>query len=536
MAHQPAVATGQTLPGALAEMARSEPRRKFVIDRDETVTYAALDERSRRIAQALHELGVKHGDRVAIWLPNASAWLSCFFACVRLGAIVVALNTRFRSAEIADVVRRSGARVLVFWPRFRGIDFQEILAEVDSDSLAALETIVIYDENEYSHMPDTVAAKRVRNYRDFVASTALDVDFSAPDEGCVTFTTSGTTRAPKFVLHSQSALLRHAHDVASSFKLRVSGSTILVSVPLAGMFGFSQAMAALAAGATMVTSPIFDSKDSIRLIRSHGVTHMVAADIMVDRMLAAANVPDAFASVKFCAYANFTPGLDNLGSRAAERSLTLVGLYGSSEVQALFARQSETAPLEERVEKGGQPVSAEAHVRVRDVATGRLLAHGEQGELEIKAPSLMIGYFGNPKAFAEAITDDGYFRTGDLGHTLPDSRFVYVARLDDSLRLGGFLVNPAEIEGVVQEHPSVKECQIVGVEYGNEWRAFAFVIAKPGQLVKEPEIISHCQRRLSKSKVPLRVHQIEAFPVTESANAVKIQKGRLRELAQRLLS
>jgi fatty-acyl-CoA synthase len=289
-----------------------------------------------------------------------------------------------------------------------------------------------------------------------------------------------------------------------------------VSVPFAGMFGFSQAMAALAAGATMVTSPIFDSEDSIRLIRSHSVTHMVAADIMVDWMLAAANVPDAFASVKFCAYANFTPGLDDLGSRAVERGLTLVGLYGSSEVQALFARQSETAPLEERVEKGGQPVSAEAHVRARDVATGRLLAHGEQGELEIKAPSLMIGYFGNPKAFAEAITD--------------------VARLDDSLRLGGFLVNPAEIEGVVQEHPSVKECQIVGVEYGNEWRAFAFVIAKPGQLVKEPEIISHCQRCLSKSKVPLRVHQIEAFPVTESANAVKIQKGRLRELAQRLLS
>jgi fatty-acyl-CoA synthase len=215
--------------------------------------------------------------------------------------------------------------------------------------------------------------------------------------------------------------------------------------------------------------------------------------------------------------------------------LKLVGVYGSSEVQALFARQSETASLEERIEKGGRPMAAEAHVRVRDTETGRLLAHREEGELEIKGPSRMMGYFEDPDASADAITQDGYFRTGDLGYTLPDGRFVYLARLGDTLRLGGFLVSPAEIEAVVQEHPSVKECQIVGVEAGHDWRAFAFVIAEPGHFIEETEIISYCVRRLAKSKVPVRVQQIDAFPVTEGANATKIQKGKLRKLAQETL-
>jgi fatty-acyl-CoA synthase len=538
MAQQPVVAVGQTLPGILTQQAQSEPHRAFLIDRGTAVTYSALDEESRRVARALLELGVKSGDRVAVWLPNVPAWLTCFFACVRLGAIVVALNTRFRSSEIADVIKRSGAKVLIFWPKFKEVDLQRILADVDPESLALLETIIVYDEGEPARIADVAdiaPTKRVHNYGNLVKATALEVDFGAPELGCVIFTTSGTTRAPKFVLHNQSALLRHARDVASSFGLQTPESTILVNVPFAGIFGFCQATAALVAGAAMATSPIFSAQESMRSIASHHITHIVASDAMIDRFLASADGPHPFASVKFCAYAVFTPGLEDIGSRAEARGLKLVGVYGSSEVQALFARQSETASLEERVEKGGRPMAAEAHVRVRDTETGRLLAHREEGELEIKGPSRMMGYFEDPGASADAITDDGYFRTGDLGYTLPDGRFVYLARLGDTLRLGGFLVSPAEIEAVVQEHPSVKECQIVGVEAGHDWRAFAFVIVEPGPLIEETEIINYCVRRLAKSKVPVRVQQIDAFPVTEGANATKIQKGKLRKLAQETL-
>ena len=127
------VAVGETLPGFLGRRAQTDPDGTFLIDRDVPVSYVALDQESRRVARALGELGVKHGDRVAIWLPNVTAWLSCFFACARLGAIAVALNTRFRSSEVGDVLKRSGVRVLIFWPRFGGVDLQGVLADVDPE-------------------------------------------------------------------------------------------------------------------------------------------------------------------------------------------------------------------------------------------------------------------------------------------------------------------------------------------------------------------------------------------------------------------
>jgi fatty-acyl-CoA synthase len=535
MEQQSAVADRQTLPAILALQARSEPHRTFLIDRGVAITYAAVDAESRRIAGALNGLGVKSGDRVAIWLPNTTAWLASFFACVRLGAIAVALNTRFRTSEISDVLKRSGAKVLIFCPRFGEVDLQEILAEVNPASLIALETVVVYSESQTSPLPNVLSTKHVYEYKDLAQATALDGEAGKPEDGCILFTTSGTTRGPKFVMHSQSALIHHAHAVASHFGLQAGKSTILLSLPFAGIFGFCQVTAALAAGATMVTAPIFSAEESMRSIQSCHVTHMVAADVTVDRLLAAATGAHPFAGVQFCVYAAFAPSLEDIASRAAARGLTLVGVYGSSEVQALFARQLETASLKERVEKGGWPVSADAHVRARDVETGRVLPHGEPGELEIKAPSLMIGYFGDPQASSNAITDDGYFRTSDLGYTCPNGRFVYLTRLDDSLRLGGFLVSPAEIEAVILEYAGVEECQVVGVKAGGEWHAFAFVIAKPGHSLNEPEIIRHCGRRLSKSKVPVRVHQIDKFPTTESANSTKIQKGKLRLLAQNVL-
>jgi fatty-acyl-CoA synthase len=336
-------------------------------------------------------------------------------------------------------------------------------------------------------------------------------------------------------LHSQAALLRHAHDVASTFSLTSPGSAILLNLPFVGIFGFCQFTAAFVAGATIVTFPIFNAEESMRALASRGITHIGGSDVMVDRFLAYAEGPRRFEKVRFCAYAAFSPSLDDIGARADARGLTLTAVYGSSEMQALFARQPESAPLEERIEKGGMPVSVDARVRVRDVESGRLLPHGETGELELTGPSRMIGYFGNLEATAKALTDDGYYRTGDLGFTRPDGRFVYLTRLDDGLRLGGILVSPAEIEAVVQEHPSVMECQIVAVQAKGDWRVVAFVIAQPGHTIEESEVIGHCRRRLAKSKVPVRVHQLDAFPTTPSANSTKIQKGKLREIAQTLV-
>ncbi len=162
-----------------------------------------------------------------------------------------------------------------------------------------------------------------------------------------------------------------------------------------------------------------------------------------------------------------------------------------SEVQALFAGQAPSDAPAQRALGGGVLVSPDARVRVRDPETGDLLEPGEPGELELRGPSLMSGYFENPEGTAEAITDDGYIRTGDLGYQTRDG-FVFLTRMGDAMRLGGFLVNPAEIAGHIEDLPEVAEAQIVSFADDGRNRPFAFVRLEDGATFDESKILAHC--------------------------------------------
>ena len=516
-----------TLPAFLAAA------RGALLDRDRPLAYAALADESARLAGALRELGVRAGDRVALWLPNVPAWLALFFACARLGAIAVSVNTRYRSHEVADIVGRSRARLLCYWPGFRQIDFGGILAGCDPAALCALEALLVYEEDGAA--PADVIGKPAQRYRKLIERAPLTDDASRPEAGCIMFTTSGTTKAPKFVLHDQGTLIRHARDVASDFGYGAAETKILVTAPLCGVFGFCNAMAAIAAGRPLVMYPGFDALEAARAVQRHAITHTHATDEMIHQMLAAVSEPQPFPSVRFFGYGAFSPALADLPERAEARGLRLVGLYGMSEVQALMARQSELAPLPERALPGGRPVAAQARVRARDPESGAVLPHGSAGELEFQVPSLMVGYFENDKANRDAFADDGWFRSSDLGYTSADGSFVFIARLGDALRLSGFLVSPAEIEDVLLQHASVESAQVVGVDTAAGVKPVAFVIPKEGAAFDEQALIAHCAARIAKFKLPLRVCALESFPVTPGANATKIQKAKLRELAQALM-
>ena len=147
----------------------------------------------------------------------------------------------------------------------------------------------------------------------------------------------------------------------------------------------------------------------------------------------------------------------------------------------------------------------------------------------------MVCYHDNPDATVNAFTGDGYYRSGDLGHTLADGRFVFLTRMGDALRLGGFLVSPAEIEATVQEMPGIAACQVVAVPRAEGLVPVAFVILQHGAALDEEALIARVAARLARYKVPRRVFPVDAFPVTPGANATKIQKGKLREMAEALL-
>lgn len=523
-----------TVTALMDDLVAAHGANTAIIYHDAPISYAEVDDMGRRAATLLADLGVGMGDRVALWLPNCPAYMALYLGCCRLGAIAVAVNTRFRSTEVSDIVSRSGARIMVMWPGFREIDFLGLLAEADGEALARLETIILYDEGQkVAAIPAAVGHCQHLDYNDLIQCAPYTRDHADPEAGCNIFTTSGTTKAPKFVLHSQGSISRHARLVADGFGYRTSNGSFLQMMPLCGVFGFTQIMAGLASGQPTVLTASFDPLVAVELAARHNVVNFNATDDMIQSILDASPLDRPLPNVRFVGSAAFATNYAELAARAEARGIHMVGLYGMSEVQALFAVQPLELPLAERIVGGGRPIAPQSEVRVRDPDSGELLGPGESGELEMKGPSLMKEYYLDPEATAEEFTDDGFLRTGDLGQMTGDGRFLYLQRMGDVLRLGGFLVSPAEIEHHIIGHASVTDSQVVGTRTAEgSIRAVAFVIMNPGAEFDEEKLRQHCLDGLARFKAPVRIFPLSEFPTTPSANGTKIQRAELRRMAE----
>lgn len=525
--------TAQTLNSLLARLVSECGSSTALISRGAAVSFAELERNVRVLAGGLAELGISRGDRVAVWLPNVPAWVELEFALARLGAIAVAINTRYRRHEVEDIVGRSRARVLVLQPQLGDVDYLSLLEQCDAARLGALETLVLIDDVPAGR----VKGRRAVSYRALLARDAHAADDGRPDLPCNAFTSSGTTSAPKLVLHSQAAIAGHALAVAEAFTYRRSPAAVVVlgMLPFCGVFGFNTVMGALAAGRPCVLLPAFDAGQAVDAIERHRVTHTVGTDEMYRRIFAAAAPPRRIASLKEGAFAAFGGDAVELVSRGGALGIKLFQTYGSSEVQALMAYAPPGSGPERWALGGGVPSSPDTLVRIRDPESGVLIADGERGEIEIKGRNVMIGYIDDPDAEKRAFTPDGYVRTRDLGYLEGPRQFVYLARLGDALRLGGFLVNPREIEEFLERDETVAAAQVVAVDTARGPRPVAFVVPTPGARPDEAALIRACAADMARFKVPKRVIALERFPTTSSANGEKIQKAKLREMAQALI-
>ena len=519
----------------LADWAELTPEAPAFLHGDRAISFAELAERSLRVAQGLADLGVGPGDRVAIWLPNVPAYPLLYFACMRLGAIAVAVNTRYRAVEVAEIVTRSGAKVLACAPGFRRIDFLSILAGIESHALDALKALVMVGD-ELATIPPAIERLQRVPFDRLLTRPRRGANDAGAKAVCNIFTTSGTTSAPKFVMHRQGAIAVHAQQVARVFGFEAADTLSLSILPLCGVFGFNQMLSTLAAGKPCVLVESYDIDTIAALIERHRPTTLFGSDDMIARLLDLIPGERPMPSVRWAGYANFNAALESIAETAEQRSLILRGLYGMSEVQALYSVQPLDAPTAKRKKGGGVPTSPLAHVRVRDPETGALLGPGQPGLLECAGPSLMVGYWGNDKATAETVTADGYVRTGDLGELDADGGFTFLSRMGDVLRLSGFLVNPLEIETHIQKLPGVDGCQTIALACPDGVRAVSFVTLAAGTALDESAIIAHCRQGLANYKVPIRVFAVDDFPKTPSPNGFKIQRNKLREMAESLLS
>lgn len=489
------------------------------------VSRAEFSAQVERTAAWLAAQGTGKGDVVAVWLVNRIEWLVLLFAAARLGAVVAAVNTRYRSAEVAHLLKLSGAKLMVVEAAFRAIDFAAILADVAEDEVPALQRLAVVGADE---IPAQWPCVRFDAFaRPYPPAPPAQDDVDLP---VLLYTTSGTTKGPKLVAHSQRTLATHAASVARALDLSPQRHALLAMLPFCGTFGMTSLLGFIAAGATIHVLDAFEAAPALKVLGEHEITHSFGSDEMFRRILALTDAPRPFPHLEVCGFAAFQPGWRELAAAAEARGLPLFGLYGSSEVQALFSIARASDAFADRIEGGGWPVSPDAVVRVRDTETGELAAQGVSGEIEISAPSRFLGYFNNPDATRDAITADGFFRTGDIGRLRGDGAFVYETRAGDAMRLGGFLVAPGEIEDELKACTGVADAQVVAVDLKGAAGCVAFVI--PASEPPQPEIlVARLRERLAGYKVPARIYLVDAFPVTDSANGVKIQRARLRAIA-----
>jgi fatty-acyl-CoA synthase len=519
----------------LHRLAHSYGETSAIIGDLETLSFRQLLSKTRRITAALEGLGIGAGDRIAIWLPNTPDWLVLALACGRIGAIALAINTRLRSTEIADLLSRSGAKTLVLWPGFRDIPFLDILSEVSQSELSRLECVILYGDSAVP-LPQAISSKRIVTYAEMAALRSDDrTRPPQTNSDWMMFTTSGTTSRPKFVVHTQQAIIAHSKDAALAFGYDAPQSVGMNVMPLCGVIGFSQTMAALSAGAPTVLPPVFNAEKTALALRQYSVTHINSVDTVFNRVLACTSDTPAFPSLRVAAFGAFDGSPEDFLRHAMTRGMPSTGFYGMTETQGLFSLQPFDAPPTLRARGGGNLVSPEGIVRVRDVNSGQILPHGELGAIEFYSPNIMKRYFEDPVASEAAFTKDGFLRTGDSGYTVNDRNFIFMARMGDTLRLGGFLVSPVEIAERIESHPSIAACQVVGAPTDRGIMPVAFVISKSGAGFKENDIIEHCARGLANYKVPIRVFPVDEFPSTPGVNGSKVQRHVLREWSIELL-
>lgn len=506
----------------------------FIVD-DEVVTYARFRDLCLRTTTWLSEQGIGSGDSVAVWLVNRVEWLALFFATARLGATLVPINTRYRSEEVTYLLNKSGARILFLQPGFRKIDFAAILANIDAEALPALERIAVFEAG--TEQPAAILGRPTVVFDPRACMPADDQDESDPEACCVVFSTSGTTKGPKLVMHPQRTLVYHAHRCASAFGLDDGSAVVMAMLPFCGVFGLTVALSGLAAGAPIVMVDTFDAGPTAQLMQRHGVTHTFGSDEMILRLSGAAPGDRPFPALRFFGFGAFTSSFSEEAMQAWQRGIPLYGMYGSSEVLALFSTQHAGLPIEQRIEGGGRPVAGDdAHIRIRDLDTGNLLPVGETGEIEIRGPSNFIGYFNDPSATAEVVDADGYFHTGDIGYLRGDGSFVYKTRKGDAIRLGGFLVNPVEIEEVLKRLDGVADAQVAAVDIDGTTRVVAFVIADRERECSESRLIDQMRAIVAPFKVPARIWFVDEYPVTLSSNGLKTQRNKLRDMAKARLA
>ena len=523
----------RSIPNALRLTAQRHPDLEAMVGEDGRRTFADFDQDMIAAVRAVQALGVKPGDRVAVWAPNSARWVVAALGILGAGAVLVPVNTRFKGAEAAYILRKSGARALFVVADFLGTDYTGMLRAADP-LLTVLQpgnTVVLSGE----HMAAQVSWEQFLAAGSAVPEAGAVAAIDAVDPGSLSdiMFTSGTTGNPKGVQLTHGQSLR-AHGGYSKLLGFEPGDRYLIVPPFFHTFGYKAGwMACLVHGATIIPAQVFDTDHVMAVIERERVTILFGPPTIFQSILdsprRAAHDLSTLRNVMLSS--TIVPSDLLLRTQQELRPELIHGGYGLTEATSLISATIPGADTLEQISSTVGRPALDMEVRVVDDA-GHDVASGVPGELLVRGYNVMQGYWDEPEQTAEAIDPDGWLRTGDIA-TMDAQRYIRITdRKKDMILVGGFNVYPAEVERILGQHPDVEAIAVVAAPDQRLGEvAVAFLVARPDSGLTEAGFLSWAQQRIANFKCPRHAVLVDALPRNASMKVLKNElRARLPEL------
>jgi fatty-acyl-CoA synthase len=529
----------QTIGSLPERAARRWGAREALCFQGRRFTFADLSARVDRAARGLMASGIRPGDKVALWMVNRPEWMEAAFAVIKVGAVLVPINTRLRTDDVAYIVDQSDSTTLILSERSGPVDYLAMVRELCPPGRAAVATrlpklrriVLLSDERR----PETLGWGDLLDSGAGVDARALVSRAGAVDPEDLAFLmyTSGTTGFPKGVMHAH-RIIRNVVDRA--FRLAITEQdVIMMYLPLFHLFAFSEGMlTSLVTGARQVLTEGFDAAESLDLITRERATVLHGFDTHYKELIEAhERSPRDVSAVRTGILAAGMSSSMAIARRARALFGPLVSGFGMSEIGVGVTIGALDSTEEQCCEASGA-LAPGYEIRIVDPETGGDQPAGVPGEILARGYTLMRGYYEKPEATAAAIDADGWLHTGDMGLLRPDGHLRFMGRYKDMLKIGGENVDPMEVEAFLMGHPAVSLAAVVSYPDARLSEVgVAFVRTLPDQKLTEGELLAHCRGRIASFKIPRHVLFVNDFPMTSSG---KIQKVKLREEALRRLS
>jgi HIP---CoA ligase len=514
-----------SIPRVLARAAHRFGDGPAIVDGTQRLSFRELQEQALAATAAFMAAGIAPVDRVGIWAPNSAQWVVAALGVLGCGGVLVPLNTRLKGKEAGFILRRSGARALVTVDEFLGTRYPALLSD---ESLPQLERTILLGDSP-------AAAPATQAWGDFLAAAgavtrtqaaAAHGKVAAGDIADILFT-SGTTGQPKGVLSSHEQDVRVFRTWSEVVGLR-EGDRYLGVNPFFHSFGYKAGwLACLLQGATLYPLAVFDAGRALDCIERERISVLPGPPTIYQSLLAHESLARRDLSslrLAVTGAASVPPALITR-MRTELKFKSVLTAYGLTESTGVVTVCPHDADDETVATRCGVPIPG-VEVRCAD-ENGQSVPTGEAGEVQVRGYNVMLGYFEDPAATAEAIDNDGWLHTGDVG-VLDERGYLRITdRMKDVFIVGGFNCYPAEIERLLSDHPGIGQVAVIGIpderlgEVGK-----AFVVLRPGKAVSPGELLAWARTNMANYKVPRQFQIVTQLPVNAAG---KVQKFALRE-------